>query len=341
MQEPTSASRQVVRLVVVNITILLVLLAIAEGLYRMTQGDGERYRRTFPGEREDRGPAWARPDADLGWVFSGTDLHTFTGSERPWSATINREGFRSGFNYLERDAKPGTTRIMMLGDSFLFGPYLNDAETLTAQLQEELGESHEVYSFAVPGWGIDQMFMAYMKYVDLVNPDYVILVYIDDDILRSFEAYRRKERMSKPSYRLVDNRLVLREPEQHGVREWLAEVSLLANRFYEHVYRHRESARLARAIFLEIDRQSSERRDKLIVVRYPADTEILENRRVVTFDFEDLFRDHGILYLDPVEEMRAAGAPAHGSFYLAGNAHPAADGNRFVARFIRSKAAIP
>jgi hypothetical protein len=68
---------------------------------------------------------------------------------------------------------------MVSGDSFTFGALLDDPDTLTYLLQERLGSGHEVYNLASPGWGLDQMYLAYRKFVDRIDPDIVIVVYIE------------------------------------------------------------------------------------------------------------------------------------------------------------------
>ncbi len=97
---------------------------------------------------------------------------------------------------------------MVLGDSFVFGTYLDDADTLCAQLQALLGAGNEVYNFGIPGWGVDHGTSLTWKYVDLIQPDVVMAVYIDDDVTRVFESYRVVEGLNKPSFNVDDGRLI-------------------------------------------------------------------------------------------------------------------------------------
>jgi hypothetical protein len=327
--------------VTVNILILAALLLAAEGAYRVLSPAGQMYRRSSPGERGTRVVGWARPDDQFGWVVSGTSLHTFRRAHRKWSATVNNEGFRSPYDYRDRRLTAGVRRVMMLGDSFVFGPYLNDSDTLPSLLRERLGPGYEVDNFGIPGWGIDQMYLSYRAYVDIVAPEFVIAVYIDDDILRVFES-SRGEGLYKPSYELIEGRLTLRTPDDPDDDPYLltrlARISIIANRFFKYVYRPRVSAGIARAFFLELARETTRRGQQLLVVRYPDRNEILGTVRGAEFDLAEFFRNHRILYIDPAERMRAAGADRYKDFYLSDDAHPAREGNRFVANEIAEAA---
>jgi hypothetical protein len=328
-----------VKTAAVNILVLSALLVAAEGAYRMLSPAGVFYRRTHRGGDEKHARTWARPHPRLGWVFSGTNLDTFRGSTRKWAASANEEGFRSPYDYRGRGAKAGVVRVMMLGDSFVFGPYLDDSDTLSARLQQRLGPGYQVDNFGMPGWGIDQMYLAYLEYVDVVEPDIVVAVYIDDDVMRVFEAFRGTTSMNKPSFDAVDGRLMLRDGDDSGLFDRLAAVSIIANRFYKHVYRPRVSDRIARALFRELARETRRRGQKLVVVRYPTKGEILRNWDDQVFDFKELFGSEQIVFLDPRDEMRAAAAAVgYRDFYLHDDAHPAREGNRFVARYIAENA---
>jgi hypothetical protein len=46
--------------------------------------------------------------------------------------------------------------------------------------------------------GIDQMYLAYEKWENVIRPQVVILAFIDEDVDRVLEAYRVFEGMNKP-----------------------------------------------------------------------------------------------------------------------------------------------
>jgi hypothetical protein len=178
------------------------------------------------------------------------------------------------------------------------------------------------------------MYLAYREYAGTVAPDVVIVVYIDEDILRVFEAFRTVEGMSKPSFALADGRLTLRTHDDSGPLERMAEVSLVANRLYKYGYRLFESSRIARALFVELARETRARGQTLIVVRYPTKAEIIRNRWRWFFDLADFFRREAIIYLDPSDAMIASGPARSQDFFFRDNMHPAGEGNRFLAGYI-------
>jgi hypothetical protein len=333
---PRSSVSYWAKVVAVNVLLLVVLLLAAEGAYRLLSPDGVFFRRTYIGTDRPGPRTWARPDARLGWVFSGTNLDTFKRSSRDWSASANQEGFRATYNYRSRAPKAGTIRVMLLGNSFVFGPYLNDSETLSSVLQQRLGPGYEVDNFGIPGWGVDQMFLAYQEYVDVVTPDVVLVVFIDDDILRVFVSVRGTV-TSKPRFELVDGHLQLRHDGEPDLLERLAGLSIIVNRFYKYVYRPPVSAGIARALFLELARETRRRNQKLVVLRYPSTAEIFRDGKA-TFDLSEFFRREGIPYLDPSHAIRATGAARYQEFYLSDDPHPAPEGNRFVADYLAKSA---
>jgi hypothetical protein len=229
---------------------------------------------------------------------------------------------------------------MILGNSFAFGSFISDSETLPAILQQKLGSEYEVYSLAMPGWGIDQMFLAYNKYVEKIDPDTVVLIFIDDDIWRVFESYRIIEGMNKPSFTVLDGRLKLRDGDQAGLFEWFAERSLIINEFYNKVFKYRECLRIVKALLSELSSQTRRRGQDLIVVRYPYKEEILNKIDFVRdFELNGFFAREGITYLDPKAEMIAAYNAKRGNsrFYRKKDSHPAKAGNEFVADYLLRK----
>jgi hypothetical protein len=321
----------------VNLAVLAVLLVAAEFAYRWLYPEMRAAVRTFAGQHANR-TNWARPDPDLGWVFSGSGYRTFLRPDKQWVATVNRQGFRSSFDYESRGAKGAVKRVMVLGDSYAFGIYLNDSDTFCALLQERLGSAYEVYSFAIPGWGIDQMYLAYVKYGRLVDPDVVTAVYIDDDVNRVFDAYRWVEGLNKPSFKLDRGRLVRRTGDSPGLLEAVAARSLMANQLYNWLHRVPTSVAISRALFAQLADETSQQGQRLVAVRYPGKREITLRNRPYPYDISDVFKERGVLHLDPAADMQAAGPAAAAGFYFDDDAHPTREGNAFVVRYVAQRA---
>jgi hypothetical protein len=334
-----------VKVVLGNVLILAALFVAAEILYRAYHFPSEMLPiRTFPGDGAQqvaKQVSWARPDPELGWVFSGKNYNTFANLHYfgAWKASVNREGFRAKSDYDAVGPKGSVKRLMVLGDSFTFGMYINDSETLTSFLQKKLGNGYEVYNFAIPGWGIDQMYLAYKEYVGKINPDYVVVVYIDRDILRAFESYRRGEG-TKPSFEVVKGHLESRAGTKLGVLDWMAKNSLIINKFYNRLFKRYECLDIAESIFSNLSHETIRRGEHMMVVRYPTKDEVRTGQENMTFDLKGFFASNGIKYFDPEKSMRSAYVGIHDAgklpdnFYLKFDPHPAREGNEFIASYI-------
>ena len=99
-----------------------------------------------------------------------------------YHVTINSLGYRGP--EIERDKPPHVVRILCLGDSGTFGQFVNDADTLSSNLEHLLRQEHlsvEVINGGVPGTTIvDQMEI--LKRSMVLKPDVVILTFSENDI---------------------------------------------------------------------------------------------------------------------------------------------------------------
>lgn len=104
--------------------------------------------------------------------------------ELPYEVNINWAGYRG--RDFEQTKVPGELRILMSGDSFTFGTYVDDDDTLPSQLEQQLTETCSaqpvtVLNAAVGGStivGQTELIQRGMK----LNPDLVVLVFHDNDI---------------------------------------------------------------------------------------------------------------------------------------------------------------
>jgi lysophospholipase L1-like esterase len=147
---------------------------------------------------------FARVPGMVGWVKSEEFLSR---------VAINSRGLR------EREidyAKPaGTSRVLVLGDSFVEGVQVKPEETLTRALESTLrtnaGGPVEVINAGNGGWGTAQEF-EFLRYEGLqYQPDVVVLVfYTGNDISdNSFRLKGNVRNLRKPYYVLRDGRLEL------------------------------------------------------------------------------------------------------------------------------------
>ena len=144
--------------------------------------DTEYFQRSFldlyPGGKDWRRGVY---DPDLGW-------------DQPSNKRI--VGVRTYSLQPEEDV----FRIVAIGDSFVFGSFVNTDQTYPAYL-ESLLDSGEMLNMGVVGYGIDQAVLKYLEFGEQYNPDMVILGTFPHDYVRtglSFYGY------SKPVFEYDD-----------------------------------------------------------------------------------------------------------------------------------------
>ncbi|MEK6760731.1 MAG: SGNH/GDSL hydrolase family protein [Nanoarchaeota archaeon] len=77
--------------------------------------------------------------------------------------------------------KGNKKRVLLLGDSFVYGFGLNDSETIAVKLQEDLGENYEVINMGVDGYGTGQEILQFYEEGLKYDPDIVLLFFYPND----------------------------------------------------------------------------------------------------------------------------------------------------------------
>jgi lysophospholipase L1-like esterase len=147
----------------------------------------------------DRIPGFWEPGQD----FVNRENHAL-----PHRIRINSLGLRGP----ETTLVPHMPRVLCLGDSFTFGDYVNDEETLPAQLGNRFAGIAEVLNGGVGGTTIVDQREFLKRYLSL-RPDVVVLVYFDNDLedllvdppmhVRFTKNRRVKSGVLRPVYELV------------------------------------------------------------------------------------------------------------------------------------------
>jgi hypothetical protein len=201
---------------------------------------------------------YARPDRELGWVTA------------PRAGEVNPQGFRDPRPFTAPAGATGARRVLVLGDSFMWGSHLVPADTVPRRLEAALGPGWEVANVSAPGWGLDQMYLAYRRYRDVLRPSVVVLAFIDDDVHRVLDTYRPAERLTKPAFDLVDEALVLRTgPPARGAATRLLRRSVVFRCAARTVRRATTARALARHLLGAVAREAGARGERLVVVRIP------------------------------------------------------------------------
>jgi hypothetical protein len=325
--------RRIVLIIVVCLFACLIALALCETYLRIKHV--QPYERTFPNHDYDKVAEvvwWAQSDVDLGW----------TGNKN--MPGINPQGFREKRDFDRLGTQADKTRIMILGDSFMYG---TDAwPSITMLLEMKLQNQYDAFNLAVPGWGIDQMYLAYVKYRDTLRPDLVILAFIDEDVARVLEAFRRYEGLSKPSFEVQNGDLVVRasaHPFEVSVNRLLGK-SIFLSHIMQEFYLWTVARPLVETIFSKMAQDTQRRNETFIVLRIPTPRNLYGGKEQNFFvgavrkvmwrlkSFQTISQTLHLHYLEPLEAMTNTPDWVH-NLYL-NDGHLSEAGNKQLAEYL-------
>lgn len=125
-------------------------------------------------------------DTSKGWISKANlkDIPVFDGK----FLSTNSKGLR-GKTEFDYRKKPGTIRIVILGDSMTFGDEVSDNETYSYYLQKFIPQA-EIINLGVHGYGHDQMLILLMEEGLKYEPDYVILGFNPHNMSRNLLGFR-------------------------------------------------------------------------------------------------------------------------------------------------------
>ena len=172
-------------LAVANLIGLGALLLVIEGASRLL---GHQ-----PSVDPATGKIWTF-DGTRGWIHvPGAAAPTCVGGATGPLARINGLGLRGPEVSLSRP--PRTRRVLVFGDSFVFGVGVPEEQLFSGHLERLLSHSGavQVLNFGVAGYSTDQEYLLFRDLGVRLGPDLVILVMCDNDFLANTEdfAYRR------------------------------------------------------------------------------------------------------------------------------------------------------
>jgi lysophospholipase L1-like esterase len=155
---------------VVGISCLLAILA-AEAVARIA----------FPewAPRTGRLASFWQHDPVYGWSHRPGQEGRFASWGFDTGVRINSHGFRGPETSFDKPS--GTRRIVVLGDSFVWGFGVEEADSFPALLQSALGPGNEVLNLGVSGYSTDQELLVYRNVGRRYQPDVVVLVVASND----------------------------------------------------------------------------------------------------------------------------------------------------------------
>lgn len=195
--KPGALKAAILNIAVLAVSIFVAVL-LAELVARRVYGVQE-FPPYYVGEFENRESRNFQVDPHTGWRMRGEHTFRWTiGSEEVVNTyTSNAAGFRSDVAFGKRDS------IVLIGDSFTFGTGVEYQDTFGSVLERRL-DRLPVFNLAMPGFGLDQMWMALRHQADEFQPRLLVVAFVDKDLDRSLTAYREAEGMNKPVFLLED-----------------------------------------------------------------------------------------------------------------------------------------
>ena len=203
---PRSRSRGNLVLVLIS---LLFSIAAAELLMRHVYA-GRPFALGWVGEFKNRPSRNFIVDELTGWRMRSSHEFTWITENIRHTYRSNGQGFRGQMDF---NASEPRRKIVLAGDSYTFGAGADFQETFGCMLEQK-SPGRVVYNLGMPGFGIDQVWMSVRHQALTFKPDLVVAGIVDADFDRSFTPYRAPEGFNKPTFKLVNGRLVQRTLEQ-------------------------------------------------------------------------------------------------------------------------------
>ena len=223
------------RVLCANTFVFLVILMLIEGGTRLLGWDSPRISRAGV---TDRG-VWSY-DQTKGWFhLPDADGRSNLGGPDKGIIHINSKGLRGKDFDIEKAGD--TTRILVIGDSFVFGVGVDEDHLMTTHLQRMLNESshgrYEVINMGVSGYSTDQEYILFEELGKKLSPDVIVFFFCSNDFAGNLWDFAY-DRYYKPYYVLnaqgelsKENAIVPVLTPAQQVKLWLAEETNIWNFF--------------------------------------------------------------------------------------------------------------
>ena len=177
-------------------------------------------------------------DETKGWFHSPSTLaETGIGGPDRFPVRINALGLRGPELTLDRAEDTG--RVLVFGDSYVFGVGVAEEQILTTHLAHLLAPHFpsgiEVVNLGVAGYSTDQQVLLWQELGSRLSPDLVILVVCDNDYVGNTENFAYRQ-YYKPYFELeadgglrLENVPVPRLSRVQGAKLWLGRESNVWN----------------------------------------------------------------------------------------------------------------
>jgi hypothetical protein len=154
-------------------------------------------------QRQDWERVFCEFDSLLGW----RGVPSRRGQFAIGGVTIRVEQNSFGFRDVEHDrATNRRQRLMLLGDSFVWGAGVGQDDTVSAQLRRRLDE-FDVYNLGVCGYGTDQSLLNFERWGGVIEPTIVCYFFFAND--PTDNQIETNHGHAKPRFTLVEGKLRL------------------------------------------------------------------------------------------------------------------------------------
>lgn len=236
----------------------------------------------------------------------------------------NSDGFRSSREFGEPDHR---RRVLVVGDSFVFGPGVRAEDRLTEQL-EILEPQWRVDNMGMTGWGLDLMVRAIEQYGAKAKPDVLILAVYTDDFRRLLPYYAGAG-YAYPKFELRGSELVTTPFPYPRFWERLRLVQLL----YQAKWRlNRDRYDLNEALLNRYLKDSEGMGSKPVVAFFPGTDDNKEDQERRAF-LRNWTTRNNVPYVDLTEPIHSAGVQ---KVYITDNWHWNPSGHRIAAEQLRN-----
>lgn len=141
----------------------------------------------------------------LGDLEPNQDVALDGGKNLPYQLITNKQGFRMNTDLGFPKSKQ---RILLLGDSQLYSPFLDNSQIFTAVLQQRFPDA-EIINAGVIGYTIDDQVSLVSERAKYAEPDIIILVTNPNDIGDFYFTQRNKMSRVKKAYPPTASELAL------------------------------------------------------------------------------------------------------------------------------------
>jgi hypothetical protein len=124
------------------------------------------------------------PDEVLGWTIAKNAKHS------NGLFFSNSNGFRDHEGVDEWKNQEEKIRIMLFGDSFIHGDDVMYEKSVSGQLAGFLSDRSQVLDFGVPGYGLDQAYLRWLKEGRDYRPTYVLIGFQPENCKRNLNIFR-------------------------------------------------------------------------------------------------------------------------------------------------------